>query len=63
MSDANTKPRPKRDYLNSYPCFVCARKVKVYDWLPVVVLCPRCDKEADEIEAICAEDPTFFGRK
>ena len=43
--------KPKRAFIGTFPCFLCAKKVRVYDWLPECVLCPRCNKEADEMEA------------
>lgn len=43
--------KPKRAFIGTFPCFLCAKKVRVYDWLPECVLCVRCNKEADEMEA------------
>lgn len=39
-----------QDYIGTYPCVVCTKKVRVYDWLPQCVLCTQCEKEADELE-------------
>ena len=43
--------KPKRAFIGTFTCFLCTKKVRVYDWLPECVLCPRCNMEADEMEA------------
>ena len=43
------------ELLCTYLCFLCKKKVRVYDWVPACVLCPRCTKEVDEMEA-CMEE-------
>lgn len=45
----------KRAFIGTFPCFLCAKKVRVYDWLAKCVLCVRCNREADEIEATMQE--------
>ncbi len=39
-----------RAYIGRYPCSVCARLVRVYDWLPECVLCAPCARKEDRNE-------------
>lgn len=43
------------DFLGSYPCAVCGRRVRIYGWLPTCVLCAQCTRETARSEAT-AED-------
>ena len=44
-----------REFIGTYPCFICVKKVRVYDWLPACVLCVRCNVEVDDTEALSIE--------
>jgi len=33
-----------RQYLGQYPCALCPKLVRVYDWLPECVLCAACKR-------------------
>jgi hypothetical protein len=44
-----------REFIGTYRCFLCAKKVRVYDWLPACVLCVRCNVEVDATESRCME--------
>jgi len=46
--------RKPREFIGTYPCVVCTKKVRVYDWLPQCVLCVRCNQEADRMEKAMA---------
>jgi hypothetical protein len=35
----------RRKFLGTHACSCCAKKVRVYDWLPTAVLCAKCAKQ------------------
>lgn len=39
-----------RKYIGTFTCDVCPTRVRVYDWLPEPLLCPRCSKRERERE-------------
>jgi hypothetical protein len=39
-----------RKYLGLHGCDMCSSRVRVYDWLPSVVLCAKCSKEIERQE-------------
>lgn len=40
----------KATFIGTYPCFLCKKKVRVYDWLPECVLCSKCKKSVEAEE-------------
>jgi hypothetical protein len=40
------RARPaKRQYLGQHKCCVCSKVVRVYDWLPSMLLCAKCARQ------------------
>ena len=34
--------RVRREFIATYKCCVCSKRVRVYDWLPTMILCAGC---------------------
>jgi len=47
-----------RTFIGTYPCAVCARRVRVYDWLPECVLCAQCAQRMARSEALAEGSET-----
>lgn len=43
------------EFIGTYPCAVCGKRVRIYGWLPTCVLCTRCTADVARSEAL-AED-------
>lgn len=41
----------RRAFIGTYPCALCALRVRVYDWLPECVLCAQCKRRVERDEA------------
>lgn len=48
-----------REYIGRFSCDLCSRMVRVYDWLPVSLLCMTCSREVmrDEMRSEEKERP------
>jgi hypothetical protein len=48
------------EFLGTYPCCACGKKVRVYDWLPEGVLCVRDQREIEkaEMKQVAPDDDT-----
>jgi hypothetical protein len=44
-----------RSFIGTFPCFLCKKRVRVYDYLPDCVLCASCKREVERQEA-CQEE-------
>jgi hypothetical protein len=42
-------------FIGTYSCALCARRVRVYDWLPECVLCARCKRRVEIDEELSAQ--------
>lgn len=40
----------KREYLGQHKCVSCPTLVRVYDWLPLMILCAACARREHENE-------------
>jgi len=39
-----------RKYLGMHGCGMCSKRVRVWDWLPAIVLCAECQKRVERQE-------------
>lgn len=39
-----------REFIGTYACMACGCKVRVYDWLPLMILCAACARREHENE-------------
>jgi len=49
-----------RVFIGTYKCMACPTRVRVYDWLPSMLLCAECARqEARNEERSAVSDATF----
>ena len=47
-----------RAFIGTYRCMSCGCRVRVYDWLPAMLLCAKCGREEHRREQKEQEEET-----
>lgn len=49
---------PRPDFIGTYPCVVCRKRVRVYGWLPEAPLCRKCELDIHKAERLAGGGDT-----
>lgn len=41
-----------RSFIGTFPCFICKKRVRIYDWLSECILCAKCKSSVEVSESI-----------